>query len=1021
MSGPDCSTSFQALHSETVAPKLRLAVFFLSLTFFFTPFFTNLSHAAGAVSIVETGNTPAVVPLNTDQITAAPGVSGIYAKSQQGGSFVSTGSGSSILASGNISGIRAESDGGSSVVDSQSIISVDGAGSQIRGVFAAVTNALADSGIKITHSLGAINVSGDLTSDNSAAISARMQGGATEGISIDASNAKFATDGYNTHGIYAEAAMTSGDINISASNVDMDLRGKNSDGIYVRTIVPNSTSNVNITTNGGTIVTTNTGAVLPDSQTSHGIVIVHERADASGDSTIKNNGTAITTKTDVAGFGTSSRPLLIVYQQSSATGNALIENSGTLTTQAEGSQGILIRNLGSGSNTIFNQGAVTTQGKSAHALAIDSTSGTGAGRVQNSATLQSTGEDASGIFVRSNNAADKSLDVSNNNQILAGWGQAAGIFVQGLDGRQSIINSGEVGALSDRALQATANSGASVTVENTGTFTGFVTFGDEDATFSNNSFNSLNLRNFSDTNGDGVRDAKAVAISDFGGGNDVFVNNGAVRLLPVSGESSVNAADQYIPLGALDIRNPGTVHAQFRNLERFENAGLIDLTLNRQPGDVLVITGKAIAGENPGTGTYVSSGGSLRLDSVINKGGHNGVGTVSDMLVVDNVAMGSGPTKIYVTPQKGSPGGLTTGDGIKLVEVNGNQAPDSFTLGSPVSYGAYEYVLGRGLSADSSNNWFLRNIGYTNPNVGGYIANQHLAADMFTQNILDRRDSVRVPDSTIWMRLNHSYSEGRVVKVIDTEMRSTLLQIGADLYKNDSEELIAGVYTGLGIGDTKNKSKYTGSKTDGDVKGYHVGAYGSWLPKGDAKGLFVDVWGYYAWFDNELSGAGMQNKTTRYDSSSYALSAELGYGIPFYSLDSGSRWILEPHAQAIYNRLTVDDFTDKLDSKYSKGNAEGVRTRLGGRVYMEKPEGSVGVKALSPFVEANWLHNGVEAKGKFGTDTLTSKYGKDVGEVKVGVQGQLTQQLGLWTHLGYQEGTPHYKRTEVQLGFSWTW
>ena len=125
-------------------------------------------------------------------------------------------------------------------------------------------------------------------------------------------------------------------------------------------------------------------------------------------------------------------------------------------------------------------------------------------------------------------------------------------------------------------------------------------------------------------------------------------------------------------------------------------------------GDVLVITGGTVAG-TAGGGTFVSNGGSLLLDTVLN----SGAPSQSDVLVVDGVDVGAGgPTRISVN-NVGGAGDLTVGDGILVVEglnnVPTSSVPRAFRLGAPAVAGPYEYFLFRGgAGAGASDDWFLR-------------------------------------------------------------------------------------------------------------------------------------------------------------------------------------------------------------------------------------------------------------------------------------------------------------------------
>ena len=124
---------------------------------------------------------------------------------------------------------------------------------------------------------------------------------------------------------------------------------------------------------------------------------------------------------------------------------------------------------------------------------------------------------------------------------------------------------------------------------------------------------------------------------------------------------------------------------------------------------MLVITGARQAGV-PGTGTFISNGGTLRLDTVLNEGG---AATRSDTLVVDGTSVGPGGATSMAIRNAGGAGALTVGDGILVAEVlnPARSASGAFSLnGGFITAGAFDYVLFKGgASPGSQGNWYLRN------------------------------------------------------------------------------------------------------------------------------------------------------------------------------------------------------------------------------------------------------------------------------------------------------------------------
>jgi outer membrane autotransporter protein len=286
---------------------------------------------------------------------------------------------------------------------------------------------------------------------------------------------------------------------------------------------------------------------------------------------------------------------------------------------------------------------------------------------------------------------------------------AAGIIF-GSASTATVDNAGTIGALSDRAI-ATSDAlpaATDVVIVNSGTIEGFIQLEAGVNSVINNS--TFNLRHFADTNGDGVRDTVRVAVADFGSGtSNTFENNGTLTLPGAAGATTLDNSGQYLPLG-----NPqhvmslgGPVQGQILGVATFTNSGTIDLHSNPVPGDVLVISGGHTPGTNGG-GVFVSNGGTITIDTVLNEGG---AAALSDVVVVDSTSIGAGGATKANIINAGGKGALTVGDGILVVEGKGTtgSTAGTFGLGKIVAAGPYEYLLFHGgLTPGTENNWYLR-------------------------------------------------------------------------------------------------------------------------------------------------------------------------------------------------------------------------------------------------------------------------------------------------------------------------
>ena len=402
----------------------------------------------------------------------------------------------------------------------------------------------------------------------------------------------------------------------------------------------------------------------------------------------------------------------------SGSGSIGVNSSGPITTNGLGAFGILadsgtIVNGAPGAGgpiTVTASGAISTQGVESHGIWATSTTGA----VQVATTnVSTTGEFSAGINAAGGGGT--TVNVAQGGSVMGGWQAdltsvgplyglpAAGVILSSTGGTAILTNDGSIGALSDRAIMGDPQ------VINNGTVTGFVQFTGGDNSILNNG--AFNLRHFADTNGDGVRDTMRAAIADLGtGANNSFTNNGTLALASVTGATTLDKTGEYLPLGNANnaMALGGPLQGQMIGVATFTNSGVIDLQSNPVPGDVLVITGGRTAGV-AGPGTYISNGGSLMLDTVLNEGG---AATLSDTLVVDGASVGpKGATQTFIH-NVGGRGEETVGDGILVVQVldPARSAAGAFALPpGELRAGAFDYDLFHGgVGGSNPADWFLR-------------------------------------------------------------------------------------------------------------------------------------------------------------------------------------------------------------------------------------------------------------------------------------------------------------------------
>ncbi|MEN3931582.1 autotransporter outer membrane beta-barrel domain-containing protein [Microvirga sp. W0021] len=130
------------------------------------------------------------------------------------------------------------------------------------------------------------------------------------------------------------------------------------------------------------------------------------------------------------------------------------------------------------------------------------------------------------------------------------------------------------------------------------------------------------------------------------------------------------------------------------------NAGTMRLDGNSVAGDKWTIRGN-----------YTGMNGTLMLDTVLGDDS-----SLTDLLYITGDV--AGMTNVVIN-NRGGLGALTTGDGIKIIEIDGASPSDAFALRSDYTYqgtpvvvgGAYVYSLNHnGVTNTSDGNWYLRSV-----------------------------------------------------------------------------------------------------------------------------------------------------------------------------------------------------------------------------------------------------------------------------------------------------------------------
>lgn len=488
---------------------------------------------------------------------------------------------------------------------------------------------------------------------------------------------------------------------------------------------------------------------------------------------------------------------------------------------------------------------------------------------------------------------------------------------------------------------------------------------------------------------------------------------------------------------------------------------LTDLTLN---GGSVVNFGHA-DGEPWQTLTinedFTGNGGKLVFNTVLN----DDASETDKLKVLGNTA---GNAFVAVNNIGGT--GAQTVEGIEIIEVAGN-SDGTFEKAGRIVAGAYDYNV-----VQKGSNWYLTSFipvppdpedpdpvdphdpdpvdpdpvdpdpvdpiipepeipvappvteQQYRPEAGSYLANNYAANTLFMTRLHDRLGETQYIDmltgekkvTSMWMRnvgAHTRFKDGS--GQLKTQSNSYVMQLGGDLAQWSSDGLDRwhiGAMAGYANSQNRTQSSLTGYHSRGQVTGYNVGLYGTWYANDvDKTGTYVDTWMLYNWFDNKVMG--QEQATEKYKSSGITASVEAGYSFKLGENERNSYW-LQPKAQVVWMDVQADNHREANGTRVKDNTDGNLMTRLGVKAFINGHNAIDDGKSreFQPFVEANWIHNTQTTRVKMDDVSNDMRGTKNIGELKVGVEGQITPRLNVWSNVAQQVGDKGYSDTRGMLG-----
>ncbi|RLP28372.1 autotransporter outer membrane beta-barrel domain-containing protein [Mesorhizobium sp. YM1C-6-2] len=441
----------------------------------------------------------------------------------------------------------------------------------------------------------------------------------------------------------------------------------------------------------------------------------------------------------------------------------------------------------------------------------------------------------------------------------------------------------------------------------------------------------------------GTLEASAVTLAASGAINFNHTETGYVFDLPINGGGEINQlagrtifnADQTgftglasvyggmlevngILGGAMDVR--GGILAGIGSVGNTQNFAGGSIAPGINGIDTLTIDGN-----------YTGNGGVLQIEAELGDDT-----SLTDLLfITGDSILGSGATQVFVT-NLGGAGAETTGDGIKIVDVEGASAAGAFALGGPAIGGAYTYNLFQNdlTGTLDDGDWYLRADGLA-PTVPVYENYPIVLLGLTELPTLQQRVGDRywpggsedaagyAGPRNLWTRIEgaHRHAEGQSTTGTSYDSNRFLLQAGIDglLAENGSGMLVGGFNAQYGRIDADISSDL--GSGDNSTDSYGVGATLTWYGN---DGIYVDGQASVARLSSDLSADGVGELADGNDGVGYAFSIEAGRKVPV-----GGSWSVTPQAQLAYTSVDFDDFTDPFGATVSIDNGDSLKGRIG--------------------------------------------------------------------------------------------
>ena len=647
--------------------------------------------------------------------------------------------------------------------------------------------------------------------------------------------------------------------------------------------------------------------------------------------------------------------------------------------------------------------------------------------------LSTTSDDASLIKARAEDVSDTLVDVGGSYVNMSGKFNTGTFYTWNsqftLTGELSEATAAASGWLIEvEGNDTTLSSSMIANVEDGATVTGLI----HKEGISNLKFNvdnaTWNLRDTIVTDG-------TTSVTNTSTANAITLTNGA--LLNVVYDHATSLADQTIVL--TNVTNSA-------NIGTLTNDSSTITMDNGLYGDVLKIDGN-----------YAAAGDAiLKVNTIWNSPGDTNYGnSTSDLLHITGTA--DGVTTVKSISADGSEdlldgtigsiaADLDTRSAV-VVQVDGTDDGSHF-VGTARTTGAGQLQLASDVKDGSQvYYWTVTTVNpggpIYDPVVPGYVQMPKANAEMLRDTVRtyhERRGENRIlgwdrpylyEDDTdqFWARYISNRIEVRGKHRLGYDLKTKGIQLGNDFkidYDDEGGYDKVGAYFSFMKGDMSfydkyravsgiiQSDKYMGS---GDANVYSLGLTKT---RYDENGKYLDIVGQLSYIENEY----LSRDSVSAKNHGWGFTASVETGKPHIMRETkSSNWLIEPQAQLLYTHVSLNDMND--GTKFVQQNRMNeLIGRLGVRFSYNRTPHEDAKHTRTVYGVLNiWQTLGGRAAAMIGSDLVSERYGRTVGEIGLGFNVPMNHDLYLYGDARYEFdlGGGDYEGHRATVGMKYTW